>query len=451
MAREQVARLAALGALAIAVIAVLIVLLTGGTSYVLHAEFSDAGQLVGGDLVTLAGHQVGTVGTIKLSNSGLADVELDISDSSITPLRTGTIATIGQLSLTGVANRFVGLSPGTGTPIPTGGALPPTQTRGIVDLDVVLDALTPKVRTSIQQILKTGAYFVHQPTAQSLNQLALYLNPAFSQGTQLGSEVVADKFALERLVASSGELSKALAARDADLGGAITNTAATLREVASERTALEDALVRAPAVLVQGTGVLVDVDYTLHVVNPVLVDLQPVAPRLATLLRALLPAAADAIPTIEGVQALVPGARKALVELPPVVKKAIPAVQSLTSALNGVTPILAGLRPYAPDVIAGFFTGVGGATGGAYDANGHYLKSEATVEGNGAGSLTGIGALLHVSSLIGPFKGRVGLLAACPGGGNPPAFDGSNPWTSPDVLPNTGPPALCNPSNDQNP
>ncbi len=450
MARERVARLAGFGALTVAVIAVLLVLLTGGSSYVLHAEFTDAGQLVGGDLVTLAGHQVGTVGTIKLSPNGLADVELDISDSSITPLRSGTIATIGQLSLTGVANRFVGLSPGTGSPISNGGILPPTQTRGIVDLDILLNALTPKVRASIQQIFRTGAYFIHQPTASSLNQFALYLNPAFSQSTQLGSEIVADKFALERLIASGGQLSSALAARSADLGGAITNTAATLKEVASERTALEDALTRAPAVLVQGTGVLADVNYTLHVLNPVLADLQPVAPRLEALLRALLPAAANAIPTIMGVQALVPSAKAALVALPPVEKKATPAVQSLTSALTGITPILAGLRPYTPDVVGGFFNGVGGATGGTYDANGHYLKSELTIQGNGPGTLQGIGSLLQLTSLIGPFNGgRIHLLAPCPGGGNAPAVDASNPWNSPDVLPSTG--SVCNPNDNQKP
>ena len=453
MAREQIARAAGLGALGIAVIAVLIVLFTGSTNYILHARFSDAGQLVRGDLVTLAGHHIGSVGAIKLASDGEADIELSISDSSITPIRSGTLASIGQLSLTGVANRFVALNPGTGTPIPSGGVLPSTQTRGIVDLDIVLDALTPKVRRSIQNILRSGAYFIRQPTASSLNKLAVYLNPAFSQSTRLGSEIVSDKFALDRLVSSSADLSSALAARNGDLAGAITNTATTLREIASERTALEDAVARAPAVLQQGTGVLADVNYTLGQLNPVLVDLQPVAPRLGTLLTRLLPAAQNAIPVLKGVEALVPSAKRALVGLPPVEKKATPAVKSLTKALNAVTPILAGLRPYAPDVVAGFFNGVGGAEGGSYDANGHYLKSELVLQGGGT-SLAGILSLLgtQLANLVGPFNGvRVQALAPCPGGGGPPAFDASNPWNSPDVLPNTGPPSLCNPADNQRP
>ena len=185
----------------------------------------------------------------------------------------------------------------------------------------------------------------------------------------------------------------------------------------------------------------------------------PVAPLLGTLLTDLLPASQNAIPVLNGVLALVPSAKKALVGLPPVEKKATPAVKSLTGALNAVTPILAGLRPYTPDVVAGFFNGVGGAEGGSYDANGHYLKSELVIQPTGTVNLAnlavadpGLVGLLNLTNLVGPFNGaRFQQLAPCPGGGGPPATDASNPWNSPDVLPNTGPPAICNPANNQNP
>jgi phospholipid/cholesterol/gamma-HCH transport system substrate-binding protein len=451
MARSQVARLTAMVALAIAVVAVVIVLVSGGSTYVIHAEFADAGQLVNGDLVTVAGHQVGSVGGISLASNGLASVELDISDSSVAPVRRGTIATIGQLSLTGVANRFVGLSLGTGAPIRSGGVLPVSQTRGIVDLDVLLDALTPKVRTSLQRVLKTGAYFVRRPTAGEVNRSISFLNPALSQLTGLGSEVVADKFALDRLVGSSSRVATALAARSGDLSGAVGETARVLREVASERSALQDSISRAPAVLRQGTGVLRDTNFTLRVLDPALRDLRPVAPRLGTLLRVVVPAARNAIPTINGVQALVPSATRALKALPPVVKQAVPAVESLTAALKPITPILAGLRPYAPDVVAGFFNGVGGAAGAAYDANGHYLKSLLGIQAAGAtltGLLSTVGTLLGkvIGAVTGLNGGRTGT-APCPGGGSPPAPDNSNAWTAPDVPGSIG--ALCNPADDQ--
>jgi phospholipid/cholesterol/gamma-HCH transport system substrate-binding protein len=451
MARQQVARITAGIALAIAVVAIVIVLFTGGSRYVLHAEFSDAGQLVNGDLVTVAGHSVGSVGQITLTNNGLADVELDISDPSITPIRQGTIATIGQLSLTGVANRFVGLSLGTGAPIANGGTLPLRQTRGIVDLDILLDALTPKVRASLQRIIKTGAYFVGRPTPQQINRSILYFNPALSQSAQLGAQIVSDKAALSRLIGASAQVSSALASRNQDLGGLVSNTASWLREVASQRAALEDELSRAPAVLRQGTAVLADTNYTLGALNPVLRDLRPVAPRLGSLLRVAVPTTRNAIPTIAGVQSLVPSAKQALTALPAVANSAIPAVTSLTRALKPITPILAGLRPYTPDVVGGFFNGVGGADGGNYDANGHYIKTMLGVQAGG-GTLTGVINVL--GSLLGTLTGAVTPLgngstniAPCPGGGAPPAADNTNAWTSPDLLPATG--TLCLPQDDQ--
>jgi ABC-type transporter Mla subunit MlaD len=261
--------------------------------------------------------------------------------------------------------------------------------------------------------------------------------------------VVADKLALGRLVSATAEVSTALAARSGDLGGAVANTAATFREIASERAALEDTISRAPAVLRQSTAVLGDVDRALVVLDPTLVDLQPVAGRLARLLALIVPAGREAIPTIAGIQALVPSSKRALLALPGVVRVATPAVTSLTRALRQSAPLLSGLRPYAPDSVAGFFNGNGGASGGTYDANGHYLKGLLTFQGNGGSSLTGLLNLLgKLSSSAGPYNGeRSGLLAPCPGGGNPAAPDRSNPWNSPDTLPQVG--KVCNPGDSQ--
>jgi phospholipid/cholesterol/gamma-HCH transport system substrate-binding protein len=447
----SVARVTSLLALGLAAVVVVVLLLAGGSSYVLHVQFADAGQLVRGDLVTVAGHQVGSVGQITLSNDGLADIQLNISDNSITPVHADSIARIGQLSLTGVANRFVGLElSGSGKAISSGGTLPFTQSRGIVDFDAFLDGLTPRVRASINKILKTGAYFVHQPTASQLNRASIYFNPALSQLTQLSAEVVADRFALDRLISSTAQVAGALAARSGDLGGAVTNTAAVLREVASQRSALQDTLVRAPGVLRQSTAVLADVNYTLTFLDPALRALQPVAPKLAMLLQKVVPVVQNTVPTLAGVQALVAPSESVLRAIPPVEKQATPAVRSLTTALTELTPVLAGLRPYTPDVVAGFFNGVGGAAGGVYDANGHYLRSELSVQGTGA-SLDGMLSIIGpLTGSLGPLNGgRSRLLAPCPGGGGPPAADGSNPWNHPDLLPGTG--NLCNPADNQRP
>jgi phospholipid/cholesterol/gamma-HCH transport system substrate-binding protein len=165
-------------------------------------------------------------------------------------------------------------------------------------------------------------------------------------------------------------------------------------------------------------------------------------------LEALMPATANAVPTVAAVQALVPSAEAALEQFPRVERQATPAVRSLSGALTALNPILSGLRPYTPDVVAGFFNGVGGAAGGYYDANGHYLHGEIAVQGGGetlSGLLNVLGKKL---SGVGALNGaRTGLLAPCPGGGAPPARDNSNPWDTPDVLPNVG--SLCDKGDDQ--
>jgi phospholipid/cholesterol/gamma-HCH transport system substrate-binding protein len=441
-------RLFGWGALTVALIAVLWVLFSGGSTYVVNARFLDAGQLVGGDLVTVAGHPVGSVGAITLTNNGQANVQLNITDPSITPLHNTTIATIGQLSLTGVTNRFVSLAPGVaGQSVPNDGTLPTTQTKGIVDLDVLLDALTPQVRNSLAKILKTGAYFIHSPTGADLNQFALYLNPALSQLTNLGAEIVSDKYALGRLVASTSNVAGALAHHSNQLAGSVTETANVLNEVASERSALQGVLVKAPGVMSQSDTVLAHVDSTLKHLDPAIVALNPVAPKLANLLRLAVPFTAALTPTVEGIVKLLPDAKRALAGFPAVGREADPALLALRGAINGLQPLLTGIRPYVPDFISGFFSGVGGSTGDIYDANGHFLHARVVgsgTEGSLAGLLSVLGKELGTIPELG--GGTFSANAPCPGGATF-STDGSAPWNDPVLDSRAG--KLCDPADDQ--
>jgi phospholipid/cholesterol/gamma-HCH transport system substrate-binding protein len=448
MAREHIIRMVTIGAGLIAVVAVLLLLLTGGSTYVVNAQFTDAGQLVAGDLVTVAGHRVGSVGTISITPNGLANVQLNISDKSIDPLSSNTTATIGQLSLTGITNRFVSLAPGIGgSEIRDHGTLGVANTKGIVDLDSVLDAFTPQVRKSLQQFLKTGAYFVSGSTPAQLNEFSEYLNPALSQISNLGAEIVSDKYALDRLIGSTARLTEPLAGETTQIEGSVSNTSSLLGEIASERTALQDGISRAPSVLKQVTATFGHVDTTLADLNPTLKALKPVAPKLAGLLTAVVPFAQNLKPTVEDFQTLLGGAKASLTSFVPAAKTAEPALSALVKALTGITPILSGLRPYVPDFVAGFFSGVGGSTGAAYDANGHYLQVRLAVSGS-SGSLDGLLSLLGTTlSSLGGSGGTFTNTKPCPGGGTIPSADGSAPWNDPDSDGSLG--SLCTTADDQ--
>ena len=64
-------------------------------------------QICSGDQVEVAGNPIGTVSNIALTRNGEAQLTLSISDTAFHPLRQGTQATIRELSLSGIASRYV--------------------------------------------------------------------------------------------------------------------------------------------------------------------------------------------------------------------------------------------------------------------------------------------------------------------------------------------------------
>ena len=422
-ARPQPALLA-FAALA-AVVVALVLILTGGESYVVKAQFINASQLVKGNTVEVAGRRVGLVQDIGLAENGLAEVTLELDDDDLAPLHEGTRAAVRSIGLSGVANRFVDLAPGPpSTPeIPDGGVLPPSQTRGVVDLDALLNSFTPEVRSDVQGIVREAAVALTPRTAEQANAGLEMLNPAFSRLTELGTQLTADEAALRTLLPRAASLAKVLAQRREAVGRTLDASAEVFTSLAAERDALADMLERAPATMRRASATLQRVrTRTLPAVDPLLAAARPAVGPLADVIRRVEPTLRDSEPLIARLRELVPAARAALEPLPGLEKAAVPAIASVTKGLGDALPMISGLRPYTPELVAGFFTGFGGSTAQSYDANGHYARVFLV---GGAGSFPGLVADPPEGALDGY---RTGLDARCPGAAEEPHPDGSNPW-----------------------
>jgi len=420
----QASRIAAVAGLVVAIALVAVILLGGnGNSYVVTARFPEAGQMVKGGLVEVGGRPVGKIKDIKLSDDGVAEIVMNLTKDEVKPLRSDTRAEIRAVGLASVTNRFVELTPGrVGKEIPDGGTLGMNQTKGIVDLDQLLNTFSTKTRTRLQDIIGEFARTLKQPTTGQLNRSLYYLDPALFQTTELAKELTLDQAALEQLVVAGGTTARALARRPDALRSSIAQTSQTLGQIADRRETFGDSLERSPAVFNQTTRTLRGLQASLPDVNAVLRGLRPAAPQLSALLRELPPVVDDALPTFDAVQKLLPKARAALAPIPELAKEAVPAFGEARDTVKTAAPIASNLRAYVPDLVSGFLQGFTGTTSGYYDANGHISRISFNFGSVGLPGLTGTppaGALGNV---------EYGLTSRCPGAAAEPAQDNSNPW-----------------------
>src|SRR5438874_2404052 len=188
-------------AIALAVVILAFVLFSGGTSYRVHLTLANASQLVPGNDVKVGGIPVGSIESIELGQNGFARVNLSIEDSSVTPLHQGTRATVRSTSLSGVANRYVALTPGplNAPKIDDGGAIPAEDSTSEVDLDGVLNTLTPGTLHDLRSLTRNSASAFAGRGAQFGKALA-DLDPALSQADALEQELLRDQGRFSRFL-----------------------------------------------------------------------------------------------------------------------------------------------------------------------------------------------------------------------------------------------------------
>jgi phospholipid/cholesterol/gamma-HCH transport system substrate-binding protein len=425
-----VGRMLAVGALGIVVLIVAYLVLSGGGGADYHLEMSEAGQLVRGDQVQVGGVPVGSVTNIELTHDYKARITIHV-DSSLAPLHEGTISEIRVPSLTGVANRYVALTPGPNNrpALPAGTTLPASATREVVDLDQLFNTLNPKTRRGLQQFIQ-GSAAQYVGTSPEFGQATEYFAPAFAATDRFFSELVRDQGTFTDFLVESAKALTTIAARKESLAGLIEHSDETFQAIGSQQSSLAQGLRQLPITLNQGNKTFTEVPSTFAALTRLVKAQQPNTKALTTLFAKLTPLLNTATPTVGDLDRAIsrPGADNDLTEA----FAALPAVaRALTTASpNGVraqqesVPITSFFGPYAPEVASTFR--MFDQSNAYYDANGHYARV-----GPVAPSFT-LGANNNLTP-AGPQQALEGLktgqLRRCPGGATQPSADGSAPFT----------------------
>jgi len=429
-----VARAAAAGALALAVaLAVWLLLLKGdgGTQYTLL--FQSAGQLVNDDDVQIGGRRVGSVRAIELTDDNRAAIKISVQEP-YAPLREGTEAVIRLTSLSGVANRYVAITPAPGDAkeLADGATLSSESTTDVVDLDQIFNTLDERTRGDLADVVK-GFATQYEGKGAEVGQSAKYFNPLLSSSRRFAQEVTEDEGALTRFLVDSSRAVTAIAERRDDLSALVANTNATASAIGEENAALARALGLLPTTLRRANTTFVNLRATLDDLDVLVAESKPATKDLAPFLRELRPLVAAARPTIRDLRTLVrrPGADNDLVEatqkFPRLQRVATPAFRNGREALVKAQPVLEFARPYVPDLV-GWFRDFGQGSSN-YDANGHFARIQPIfnafqfTDNPAGGVLTPIPDSARFDSL------ETGQVRRCPGAATQPPADGSAPFT----------------------
>jgi phospholipid/cholesterol/gamma-HCH transport system substrate-binding protein len=379
-----IGRVAAIAAIAVALVAVVVILLSSGSSYQVRATFQNASQIVQGDLVQVAGNQIGTVSKIALTPQGQAQLTLTITNGSYIKLRQGTQATVRELSLSGIASRYVSLQVGSAAAkIPNNGVISAANTTSEVDLDQLFNTLNGPTRKGLQNVF-LGSALQYKGYGKTAQAAFAYLNPAIASSSTLFNEIDRNTGQFTNFVVKTGNLVTDLAQRSSDLSGLIQHLSTTTSALAAQRVNLGSSLRQLPGFMRLANTTFVNLRTALNDITPLVNVSKPVAPKLQKLLVQLRPLAQDSVPTVRDLSNIIsrPGANNDLIELTKLgVPLAAATVRNTTvngksrpgafpqsvTALNGSTPEFATARPYAVD-LTGWFEGY--THPGQDDANG---------------------------------------------------------------------------------
>ena len=428
------ARIAAAGALALAVALVVWLLLfrgPSGTEYTLL--FQTAGQLVVDDDVQVGGRRVGSVRAIELTDDNKAAIKV-VVEEPFAPLRDGTQAVVRLTSLSGIANRYIALTPAPGDAreLDDGATITAESTTDVVDLDQIFNTLDERTRGDLADVIK-GFATQYRGKGEEAGESTKYFNPLLSSSRRLVQEVTEDEEALTEFLVNSSRAVTTIAERRNELADLVGNANQTAAAIGAENAALARALGLLPTTLRRANTTFVNLRATLDDLDVLVAESKPATKDLAPFLRELRPLVAAARPTIRDLRLAVrrPGSDNDLVEatrrMPQLQRAATPAFRSGRQALVRAQPVLEFARPYTPDFV-GWLRDFGQGAAN-YDANGHYARIQPIFNAFQFADNPAGGVLTPVPPANRMDGVETGVIRRCPGAATQRPADGSAPFT----------------------
>ncbi len=428
----RVGRMLAIGALGVVVLVAAYLVFSGGGGADYHLEMKEAGQLVRGDQVQVGGVPVGSVTDIALTKDFKARITIHV-DSSLAPLHAGTISEIRVPSLTGVANRFVALTPGPNNrpALAPGTTLPASKTREVVDLDQLFNTLNPKTRTGLKELIQ-GSAEQYAGAGPALGKATEYFAPSFAAIDHFFTELTRDQSTFTSFLVESAKALTTLAAHKEALSGVVEHGDQTFQAIGSQQSSLARGLRQLPVALNEGNKTFTQIPPTLTALTNLVNAQQPNTQALTTLFARLRPLVTTATPVVNNFSQAIsrPGANNDLTDafaaLPALARELTTASPNGVRALQEAVPMTAFFGPYAPELqgaVRAF-----GQTTAYYDANGHYARISPVTPSFTLGANNNLTPASSPQQVLQALQ--TGQLRRCPGAATQPSADGSAPFTN---------------------
>lgn len=415
--------------IAIAILVAVILLMGGSSGAEYRLLFSSAELLVKGNQVQVGGVPVGSVTEISLTPQNKALVKVHL-EGSIVPLHRGTSAEIRVPSLSGVANRYVSISPGPNNfpKIENGGLI--TNTSSPVDLDELFNALNPATRHGLQQVIE-GFALQYAGVEGDVSASVHYFPSTLRSLTHVFGELSRDEKTFTDFLLHAAEATSVIGARSEALTSLIGNADTTFGAIAVQQHNLARGLHELPNTFTEGTRTFSEIGPTLTALTRLVTVSKEDTKELPLLFERLRPLLTEATPVLENLGLAIsrPGPNNdltdAALELPALARVLSSASPNTVKALREGLPDSALFGPYSPD-LQGLFRNLGQATA-YYDADGHYAHVQPVFNSFKLGPE-------NTLTPTTPLQGLEGLktrqLARCPGAATAPAADGSSPFTA---------------------